>query len=52
MHDLPAVRGQEVTSDVLDGDSVTSLVARQAYLKEAAAAAALLWTLGKASLVV
>ncbi|GAA2965717.1 ornithine carbamoyltransferase [Actinokineospora diospyrosa] len=46
MHDLPAVRGQEVTSDVLDGNSVTSLVQRQAYHKASAAAAALLWTTG------
>jgi len=44
MHDLPAIREQEVTSDVLDG--ATSLAARQAYHKESAAAAALLWTLG------
>ena len=50
MHDLPAVREQEVTSDVLDGDTVTSLVARQAYHKESAAAAALIWALGKADL--
>lgn len=46
MHDLPAVREQEVTSDVLDGNSVTSLVQRQAYHKASAAAAALLWTSG------
>ncbi|MGW6389084.1 ornithine carbamoyltransferase [Streptomyces sp. NPDC055103] len=46
MHDLPAVREQEVTSDVLDGTSVTSLVQRQAYHKASAAAAALLWTSG------
>ncbi|WP_434444018.1 ornithine carbamoyltransferase [Lentzea sp. E54] len=49
MHDLPAVRGQEVTSDVLDGNSVTSLVQRQAYHKASAAAAALLWTTGASS---
>ena len=49
MHDLPAVRGQEVTSDVLDGNSVTSLVRRQAYHKASAAAAALLWSLGMSS---
>jgi ornithine carbamoyltransferase len=49
MHDLPAVRGQEVTPDVLDGTSVTSLVQRQAYLKASAAAAALLWTAGASS---
>lgn len=46
MHDLPAVREQEVTSDVLDGVSVTSLVQRQAHHKASAAAAALLWTSG------
>ncbi|MGW1117369.1 ornithine carbamoyltransferase [Streptomyces tanashiensis] len=49
MHDLPAVRDQEVTSDVLDGNSVTSLVQRQAYHKASAAAAALLWTSGASS---
>lgn len=49
MHDLPAVRGQEVTSDVLDGNSVTSLVQRQAYHKMSAAAAALLWAAGELS---
>jgi len=47
MHDLPAVRGQEVTSDVLDGETVTSLVGRQAYHKASAAAAALLWAAGR-----
>jgi ornithine carbamoyltransferase len=47
MHDLPAVRGQEVTSDVLDGVSTTSLVLRQAYHKASAAASALLWSTGK-----
>ncbi|GGK43400.1 ornithine carbamoyltransferase [Pilimelia terevasa] len=46
MHDLPAVRGQEVTSDVLDGVTVTSLVQRQAFHKASAAAAALLWSIG------
>ncbi|MET8004205.1 ornithine carbamoyltransferase [Nonomuraea glycinis] len=46
MHDLPAVRGQETTSDVLDGTSVTSLVRRQAHYKESAAASALLWSVG------
>lgn len=46
MHDLPAVRDQEATSDVLDGNSATSLVQRQAYHKASAAAAALLWTSG------
>ncbi|MFV2012558.1 MULTISPECIES: ornithine carbamoyltransferase [unclassified Micromonospora] len=47
MHDLPAVRGQEVTSDVLDRTSATSLVPRQAYHKGSAAAAALLWAARK-----
>lgn len=47
MHDLPAVRGQEATSDVLDGASTTSLVLRQAYHKASAAASALLWSTGK-----
>jgi ornithine carbamoyltransferase len=47
MHDLPAVRGQEVTSDVLDGLSTTSLVQRQAYHKASAAASALLWSMGE-----
>ena len=46
MHDLPAVRGQEVSSEVLDGETVPSLVPRQVNHKESAAAAALLWTLG------
>lgn len=46
MHDLPAVRGQEVTSDVLDGLGTTSLVQRQAYHKASAAASALLWSTG------
>jgi len=46
MHDLPAVRGQEVTSDVLDGVTATSLVPRQAFHKASAAAAALLWSTG------
>jgi ornithine carbamoyltransferase len=47
MHDLPAVRGQEATSDVLDGISVPSLVQRQAYHKASAAASALLWSMGQ-----
>lgn len=45
MHDLPAVRDQEATSDVLDGKGTTSLVARQAFHKASAAAAALLWSM-------
>ncbi len=47
MHDLPAVRDQEVESDVLDGISVTSLVLRQIHHKASAAASALLWTMGR-----
>lgn len=43
MHDLPAVREQEATSEVIDGP--LSLVARQAYHKASAAAAALIWVL-------
>jgi ornithine carbamoyltransferase len=46
MHDLPAVRGQEVTSDILDGISTTSLVRKQIRHKASAAAAALLWSMG------
>jgi ornithine carbamoyltransferase len=47
MHDLPAVRGQEVESDVLDGTSTTSLVLKQVHHKASAAASALLWAMGK-----
>jgi ornithine carbamoyltransferase len=47
MHDLPAVRGQEVASDVLDGTSTTSLVRKQVHHKASAAASALLWAMGK-----
>jgi len=47
MHDLPAVRGQEVSSDVLDGASTTSLVRKQVHHKASAAASALLWAMGK-----
>lgn len=47
MHDLPAVRGQEVTSEVLDGAGTTSLVQRQVHHKASAAASALLWSMGK-----
>lgn len=43
MHDLPAVRGQEV-SEILDGPR--SIVLRQAHHKQTGAAAALLWALG------
>ncbi|MCM3804534.1 ornithine carbamoyltransferase [Streptomyces sp. DR7-3] len=45
MHDLPAIREQEATSEVLD--SPLSLVPRQAYHKTSAAAAALLRVLGE-----
>lgn len=44
MHDLPAIREQEATSEVLD--NAASLVPRQAFHKASSAAAALLWTLG------
>jgi ornithine carbamoyltransferase len=47
MHDLPAVRGQEVAADILDGISTTSLVAEQVRHKASAAASALLWSTGK-----
>jgi ornithine carbamoyltransferase len=47
MHDLPAVRGQEVESEVLDGIGTTSLVLKQVHHKASAAAAALLWSMGK-----
>jgi ornithine carbamoyltransferase len=47
MHDLPAVREQEVTSDVLDGKGTTSLVQEQVRHKASAAASALLWAMGK-----
>lgn len=47
MHDLPAVRDQEAASDVLDGASATSLVLQQVHHKASAAAAALLWSMGK-----
>lgn len=43
LHDLPACRDREATSDVLDGAG--SLVARQVFHKESAAAAALMWAL-------
>lgn len=43
MHDLPAIREQEATSEVIDGP--LSLVSRQAYHKASAAAAALIWVL-------
>ncbi|MFJ4949533.1 ornithine carbamoyltransferase [Streptomyces sp. NPDC088760] len=44
MHDLPAIRELEATSEVIDGP--LSLVRSQAYHKESAAAAALLYVLG------
>lgn len=43
LHDLPAVRGQEVAADVLDGPR--SLAYRQAYHKMTAAMAVLEWCL-------
>lgn len=49
MHDLPAVRGQEAESDVLDGIGVISLVAKQVRHKASAAASALLWSMGTSS---
>ncbi|QLH25616.1 ornithine carbamoyltransferase [Streptomyces sp. Rer75] len=45
LHDLPAIRDQEATSEVLDAP--LSLVPRQAYHKTSAAAAALLRVLGE-----
>ncbi|MGB3682763.1 MAG: hypothetical protein WA990_09800 [Rubrobacteraceae bacterium] len=48
MHDLPAVRGEEVSAEVLDGEH--SIVRRQAHHKRTAAGAALLWSLGKTRL--
>ena len=47
MHDSPAVRGQEVSSDILDGIGATSLAMKQVNHKASAAASALLWTMGK-----
>jgi ornithine carbamoyltransferase len=44
MHDLPAVRGEEVAAEVLDAEY--AIVQRQAYHKRTAACAALLWCLG------
>lgn len=44
MHDLPAVREEDVTSEVLDGPR--SIAWHQAYCKKIGAAAALLFTLG------
>ncbi|MDC2959310.1 ornithine carbamoyltransferase [Streptomyces gilvifuscus] len=41
LHDLPAVRGQEVTDEILDGER--SLAWRQAYHKMTAAMAVLEW---------
>jgi ornithine carbamoyltransferase len=43
LHDMPARRDQEVTSEVLDGER--SLASRQVFHKTSAAAAALVWTL-------
>jgi ornithine carbamoyltransferase len=44
MHDLPAVRGEEVSADVLDGPR--SIALRQSYHKRTGAMTALLWALG------
>jgi ornithine carbamoyltransferase len=43
MHDLPALRGDEVAGEVLDGPS--SIAIRQSFQKTSGAAGALLWTL-------
>lgn len=47
MHDLPAVRDEEAASDVLDGIGTTSLVRSQVRHKASAAAAAMLWSMGR-----
>jgi ornithine carbamoyltransferase len=47
MHDLPAVRDEEAESDLLDGIGTTSLVQKQVHHKASAAAAALLWSMGR-----
>jgi ornithine carbamoyltransferase len=44
MHDLPAVRGEEVAAEVLDAEY--AIVQRQSHHKRTAACAALLWSLG------
>lgn len=44
LHDLPAVRDEEVAAEVLDGEH--AIVRRQAHHKRTAATAALLWCLG------
>jgi ornithine carbamoyltransferase len=44
MHDLPAVRGEEVSGDVLDGPR--SIALRQAHHKRTGAMTSLLWALG------
>jgi ornithine carbamoyltransferase len=43
MHDLPAVRGDEVSAEVLDGPR--SIAIRQSFHKTSGAAGALLWSL-------
>lgn len=45
MHDLPAVREEDVSSEVIDGSK--SIVWKQAYCKKSAASASLLWSLGE-----
>lgn len=47
MHDLPAVRGEDVVSSVLDGPR--SIAWDQAYSKKIGAAASLLWSLNPLS---
>jgi ornithine carbamoyltransferase len=45
MHDLPAVRGDEVSGEVLDGSR--SIAIRQSFHKTSGAAGALLWCLAR-----
>ena len=45
MHDLPAVRGDEVSGEVLDGPR--SIAIRQSFHKTSGAAGALLWSLAR-----
>lgn len=46
MHDLPAVRDEEVSAELLDDPDAAWVVSRQAHHKRSAAAASLLWALG------